>query len=324
MIAIHIGQVSVAIAYFATYTYAGRMTDSLDWPLEAALDSDADGRWSQPGSNICLDFHGDPIKAQLVVFSDGNHHMALQACLQEFLQQHPEIQDIFYATTPPSVISSILKNGQIVLGNLALSRLPDIFISPPNILQQLKNDGLLGSHQLFMRSRGNVFLVRKNNPKHICSIEDLLRNDVRLFISNPVTERASYIVYEKAITTIAQDQGIDSRTIADFLENASGNIVYGDRIHHREAPQCLFEHKADVAVIYYHLALRYTRIFPDLFDIVPLQGNDIEPQASDNHVVTDYHIGMVGDGGRWGSELLDFMLSDFVTQCYAQHGLQRP
>jgi len=69
------------------------MPDSLDWPLEAARQNDPSNRWSHPGSNICLDFHGDPITAELVVFSDGNHHMALQTCLQEFRTQHPEVKD---------------------------------------------------------------------------------------------------------------------------------------------------------------------------------------------------------------------------------------
>ena len=44
----------------------------LDWPEEQVGEDTRYFRWLQPGSNICLDFHGDPVKAQLVVFSDGN------------------------------------------------------------------------------------------------------------------------------------------------------------------------------------------------------------------------------------------------------------
>jgi len=45
----------------------------LDWPEEQAGADNHFFHWVQPGSNICLDFHGDPVQAQLVVFSDGNH-----------------------------------------------------------------------------------------------------------------------------------------------------------------------------------------------------------------------------------------------------------
>ena len=49
----------------------------LDWTSETVLAEDKIEQWYQPLSNRVLDFHGDPIKANLVVFSDGNHHMAL-------------------------------------------------------------------------------------------------------------------------------------------------------------------------------------------------------------------------------------------------------
>ena len=38
-------------------------------------------------------------------------------------------------------------------------------------------------------------------------------------------------------------------------KEGSGPIVFGERIHHREAPQALADGKADVAMVYYHLAL---------------------------------------------------------------------
>lgn len=315
---------TVNIAYFYNIAYAGVMSNSLNWPLEAACPAEADLRWAQPDSNICLDFHGDPITAGLAVFSDGNHHMALEVCLQHFRQQHPEIVDIFYATTPPSVIVNLLINGQLVLGNLTLSRLPNVFISPKGIMDRLQADGYVSSHQAFMQSRGNVMLVRKGNPKNIQTMADLLREDVRLFISNPVTEKASHEVYAQTLLGLAEEKNINQAAIKELLSGSTGRLVTGKCIHHREAPQCLFADRADVAVVYYHLALRYTRIFPEHFEMVPLQGSIDNPQPSENNISTDYHIGLVGDGGEWGKTFLDYMFSDTVTQLYAEHSLQRP
>ena len=264
----------------------------------------------------------------LAVFSDGNHHMALESCLQTFRLQHPEVVDIFYATTPPNVVVNLLTRGQLVLGNLTLSRLPNIFISPMGIMDRLQADGYVPSHQVFMQSRGNVLLVKKSNPKAIHSIADLLREDVRLFISNPGTEKASYEVYAQSLLGLAEENGVSQESIKDLLGGSSARLVTGKRIHHREAPQYLFDDQADVAFIYYHLALRYTRIFPEHFEIVPMntKGNGLkgEPDYSEKNLCTNYHIGLVSDGGEWGTAFLDYMFSDEVTQLYVEHGLQRP
>ena len=59
----------------------------IDWPEEQTGEDNPFPHWFQPGSNICLDFHGDPANAELVVLSDGNHHMALKDCLENFLKK---------------------------------------------------------------------------------------------------------------------------------------------------------------------------------------------------------------------------------------------
>lgn len=43
------------------------MPGMLDWPREWARERSEAPVWYEPGSNICLDFHGDPVAAGLVV-----------------------------------------------------------------------------------------------------------------------------------------------------------------------------------------------------------------------------------------------------------------
>ena len=169
----------------------------LQWPLETASGETTAFQWSQPGSNVVLDFHGDPLKAQLVVFSDGNHHMALMPSLRAFGERRPEVGEIFYATTPPGPLVSLLKTGALALGNLVLSLRPHLFISPPHVLERLQQAGLVASHCLLALNRGSVFLVRHGNPKAITDIADLMREDVRLFISNPEEESVRLDLYHK-------------------------------------------------------------------------------------------------------------------------------
>ena len=290
------------------------MDTRLNWPLEAAKQDDSERfLWNQAGSNLCLDFHGDPLSARLVVFSDGNHHMALEASCQYFLKQNPDINDIFYATTPPRVISESLLQGGVTLGNLTINIKPHVFISPEPILDKLVDNELMTSHQAFARSRCNVLLIKKGNPKNIRGIADFLRDDVKLTLSNPVTEGASHMVYRETILTMAQEQNLNVTAFENLLDKDSNKTLYGDNIHHREVPQAIFSGQADVAVVYYHLALRYATIFPENFEFIELDTN--------NNVQTDYHIGLIGDGGEWGQQFLEFVLSENAMNIYKKHGL---
>ena len=287
---------------------------TLNWPHEGVREIDGN-RLVQSGSNICLDLHGDPVAAGLTVFSDGNHHMALEQALRIFIADHLESVDIFYATTPPRVLVEALVTGAIVLGNLRIAVTPHVFISPPQVLDGLVAHGAMRQHAPFVMSRGNVLLVRNGNPRNIRGITDLVRREVTMFLSNPVTETVSYDTYAGTLRHIAGRMNID----LEFLDGRPHpRLVYGDSIHHREAPQAVADGRADVAVVFHHLALRYTRIFPDLFEIVPLT----EAGLSDpGQVRRATHIGLVGDGGKWGARLVEFMLGDRVAAIYRHHGL---
>ena len=297
--------------------------DILPWPVEAAR---APGKgassFSHAGSNICLDFHGDPAQARLVVFSDGNHHMALEQCAQAFLKANPDVADVFYATTPPGPLIAALETGALHIGNLALSAVPDVFIGPGEILDKLSAAGRLESHQPFAESRGNAFLVCKDNPKGIQTIAELMRDDVTIAISNPDTEKASFNVYADTLEALASEAGLDGQALKTLLSAKGGRVVFSTAIHHREVPQMLADGAADVAMVYYHLALRYVRIFPDVFDMVALGGSKDDPDPGPAHQITRYHLGLIGDGGDWGQAFADFMVSDESQAIYRDHGLK--
>ena len=294
---------------------------SLNWPDETASPASRDEpHFVHAGSNICLDFHGDPARARLVVFSDGNHHMALQQTLRAFLDLYPDAKDVFYTTTPPRVAVQMLRAGCLDIGNLRLSLRPHVFVSPPSVLDQLVLEGRMDKHAPFMRSRGVVLLVRKDNPKGIAGLSDLLRPDVRLFLSNPLTEKVSYQIYTDCLRRLGMHEGV----MLDFLAHPPGRpdpnrLMYGEVIHHREAPQAVADGRADVALLFYHLALRYQRIFPERFDFVWPTGSLGEQDCDINYV----NCGLIGDGGEWGGKLLDFLASEAVTEIYRAHGLER-
>lgn len=296
------------------------MSSYLEWPEENAGRINDFYRWSHPGSNLCLDFHGDPGKAQLTVFSDGNHHMALRECLDAFSEKHDGLAHIFYATTPPGPIVNMLKIGGLQLGNLIINVDPHVFISPPNILDNLIEQGVMTAHAPFVRNRGNVLLVRKGNPKRIAQAADIMDESIRLFLSHPENEKASYTAYHDTLNALVSAQGMGS----DFLQakTSQGQVVFGERIHHREAPQAVADGTADVAPVFYHLALRYVRIFPDHFEIVPLGGSVEDPEPFPGNVTGTTSMGLIGNGGSWGSRFLEYLASDKAIKTYESHGLR--
>lgn len=292
----------------------------LEWPEEKAGRSRDFFQWSHPGSNICLDFHGDPVKAQLIVFSDGNHHMALRECLDLFAQQNENLSDIFYVTTPPGPIVNMLKTGGLQLGNLSINVKPHVFISPPNILDGLINEGFMSEHIPFAQNRGNVLLVKKGNPKHISEAADIMDENIRLFMSHPDKEKASYSAYYNTLKVLVSEKNTNTEFLQDKISR--GQVVFGEYIHHREAPQAVADGSVDVAIVFYHLALRYVRIFPDNFDIVPLGGSVNAPIPLPGNIVGETSIGLIGDGGVWGSKLLKFLISNEAMEIYENHGLR--
>jgi len=276
--------------------------------------------WGHGGTNLCLDFHGDPANAALVIFSDGNHHMALAETLNLFKELFPKMADIFYATTPPGPILTLLKHGRIKMGNLVLSVKPDLFISPPQVLDTLVAQGLMSSHIPFVKNKGNVILIKKGNPKNILNVGDLERSDIKIFMSNPHTESTSYLGYEKTINSIASEIGLGESFIQK--KSTASGIVYGDVIHHREAPHAVAGSMADAAIIYYHLALYYTRIFPSVFEYIPLGGTTDLPEPYPSNSVSLTHAGLIRGHRKQGRAFFEFLQTREVAQIYAEHGLE--
>lgn len=285
--------------------------------------ADADLGWTAPGSNIALDFHGNPHRAKLVIFSDGNHHMALEGCCQAFLRRNPAVEDIFYATTPPHVLLRALPSGTIELGNLRLSASPHVFISPASVMKKVLLSGRIAGHQPYARNRGNVLLVRTGNPKGIRGVADLVREDLRFMISHPSNEKASHSGYRSSIVQMATQQGLPTAPFEALCAGTSGPVTFSERIHHREVPQALADGRADVAMVYYHLALRYSRIFPQLFSFVPLGGSAHEPQPLAGNATTTTHIAKTTEPGAWGGAFVEFMLGAEAGEIYRYHGLCR-
>ena len=67
---------------------------------------------------------------------------------------------MFYTTTPLSVYLTMLRTGELNLGNLALLRVrTNVVIGPRDVVRRLHTEGEIGAPVAFARSRGNAYLV---------------------------------------------------------------------------------------------------------------------------------------------------------------------
>lgn len=252
----------------------------LPWPSELPLPPHAPHTvFTVPGSNVVLDLHGDPSDPDLTLFMAGNQYRALPDLIAAFRHQAADAQ-IFYATLPPGRLIDAMESGELRVGNLALpiapDRIwPDVFMTGPKEHARLKRMGLVDEPRTYARTRGAVLLVRTGNPKSVRAVEDLLRDDVRVAISSPERERASFESY--SATLAAQGgSGLIDRLMA------KPSTISPAYVHHREVPQLLADGLADAAPMYFHFGEYLARAFPETFAYVPLpdDGNRIDELAA--------------------------------------------
>lgn len=285
----------------------------INWPTETTLDIDPHSNQTMH-DNICLDLHGNPARAKLTIFSDGNHHKALLETCKAFKEKHPDVDDIFYVTTPPSVLISIIENGMMTIGNLNLSLSPDIFISPDSIMRQLVEKKIIFDHQAFSSSKHNSILISKDNKKNITGLHDVLRDDIIIALSNPATEKASYEVYASSIENFGK--GIAQ---SDILNKIRSRVIYSNKIHHREIPELLINNSADMSLLYHHLAKSYVDRFPDLFRLI--EYNILHPDIDKK---TQYHSAIINHKSEFSGLFNAFLHSEDCIDIYLKNGLCKP
>ena len=293
-----------------------------------------------PTSNILLDLHGVISSCDLILSTEGNYHPALRDIWPIFLSKfadHP-LQNVFYTTSPPITFDQI-KNQILQFGNLHITCRPSVAVATKAAIDKLVTAGYTeGPVYPLYRDRGAVILVKKGNPKHIQSVWDLGRKDVRFVTPNPAKEAGAFESYLSTLYGIAaNDKQPPMQMTADLLINSIYNNVgddpykwlAGPRIHHRDLPWSVAYGKADAAIILYHLGLFAWQSFPDIFDIVPLGGTIDDPQPLLGTDIRDRFI--VRIKGNWSTRqlearetLIETLLSADFTTILEKRGLLRP
>lgn len=190
------------------------------------------------------DLHGDPIDAKLVLFIGGNQFFVMPRLIAGFEKLHPELAGhIFYETLPPGVLLKQIKAGNtLTLGNLTLDITPDVYEAGAIALSSMKQTGEIEESVNYTTNDLQI-MVAVGNPKHIASLEDLARSDVRVALPNPEFEGIGRQV-QAALKKTGGDQ---LATEVYKTRVAQGGVVL-TQIHHRQTPMRILAKQSDAGV----------------------------------------------------------------------------
>jgi hypothetical protein len=266
---------------------AAQTLEPLVWPTLPRL---------QPGSrsfsghtNTVLDVVGRiGAPPSLVIFSEGNHLMALLS--EEIVGAFPawagaqpkysdlKLDNVVVVTLPQPIVVQMVRTGEIALGSLTLEAsrasglYPDIVMGGPAPLRELRKLGVLEAQaRYFSKNRGRALLVRKGNPLGIHGLADVARVGARVAQADSVEAGAragNRAAIEALIGKLAADE-----FFAKEVEHFPGRLG----ITHRDVPEMLARGYADVGLTQYHLISYWARTFPNHFELVPIAGAERFP-----------------------------------------------
>ena len=177
----------------------------------------------------------------------------------------------------------------------------------PRQQRRLQAAKFVDGWSVYTRNRGMVLLVRAGNPKNIHGLQDLARDDVRVALSSPVREPASFESYSNTLRAQG-GAGFPDRVLR------KKNTVSPVAVHHRENPQFLYDGAADVAPMYYHFGEYLKKRMPEHFDYVslPSEGNSRDELA----------ISMIRNAPRRpaAAAWIEFIRSDAAAAVYQRYG----
>jgi Bacterial extracellular solute-binding protein len=224
---------------------------------------------------------GSPIG--LAIFTEGNHFPALLSGeiiepFRAWARGQAEyaalaLGNIVIATLPQSMIVEMLLGRGISMGNLTLEVsqasgfYPDLVMGGAAPLKRLREASIVeGEARVFARNRGLSLMVAAGNPHAIKHVGDLAGSGIRVVMAseNEPGARNQYIA--------ALDSLVGPRATRSILARATVNFTGRLGIQHRDVPQAIAQHHADVGIIFHHLARYYATAYPGLYALIEVPG----------------------------------------------------
>lgn len=190
------------------------------------------------------DLHGNPADAKLVLFIGGNQFFVLPQLVAGFERLHPELAGhIYYETLPPGILrKQIAADDTLTLGNLTLRVKPDVYEAGARVLHTMEQQNQVKDVISYATNNLEIMLPA-DNPKHITSLNDLGRFDIKLSMPNPQWEGVA-----NQIGAALKKAGGDPLYQAVYQKKVADGTTILTEIHHRQTPMRIMQRKVDAGV----------------------------------------------------------------------------
>ncbi|MHB1285205.1 MAG: molybdate ABC transporter substrate-binding protein [Leptospirales bacterium] len=247
----------LGLIFFAGLTGEPAFADGSRSPIEAPWGNEPPVGlpFTVRGVDNVPDLHGDPVKAQLVLFVAGNQFMVLPSLVKAFKKLHPDIRHLFYETLPPGILAKQIEKGGLTIGNLHLTVKPDIYESGAKRMASEKRKGeMVGPVVPFARNNLAI-MVARDNPRHIRSLGDLAHPKIRLSLPNPKWEGIG-----NQIRSSFKKAGGEKLVHTIFVEKRKNGTTFLTHIHHRQTAYRILRHQSDAGITWISEVLFQQRI----------------------------------------------------------------
>jgi ABC-type molybdate transport system substrate-binding protein len=186
-------------------------------------------------------------KANIILWLAGNQFFAMDDVISGF-QKRNSGTSVGLITLPPGLLLQAIKGGGWLFGGKEYRGRFDIYASV-NIghLKELHKIGVMDQYMIYMHNELQV-MVAKGNPKKITGIDDLVRDDVRTSMPNPVNEGIMQFYIRKVLERHDLWQRISGGKECVSCQSTSNN--WFTAVHHRETPARIQANQSDAGVVW--------------------------------------------------------------------------
>jgi molybdate transport system substrate-binding protein len=155
-------------------------------------------------------------------------------------------------------------------------------------------------------------MVRVGNPKHILSVRDLGRADVRVAMPNPAWEGVARVI--EGVYRRAGGQRLEQTIMQTKVADGTTLLT---KIHHRETPMWLLDGKADAGPVWLSEALYQERIHSGIVAVrIPERDND--------HALYEAALVSNGEHKSAAGAFVQWLQSSSARAIYASYGFEPP
>jgi ABC-type molybdate transport system substrate-binding protein len=250
--------------------------------------------------------------ADLVLWVAGNQFFAMDEVIGAFQKSHPGVT-VGLITLPPGLILSAIEGGGWVYNGKEYRATPDIYASV-NLghLKQLKAAGLMRRYEIYMHNELQI-MVAKGNPKGIAGIDDLVRNNVRTSMPNPVNEGIMQFYARKVLERHGIWPAIANGQACVSCQTTARN--WFTAVHHRETPERIRDGKSDAGIVW------KTEVMEAMRHGAPVDAVELPAEDSLRDEVA-YAVGALENGRhrKNAENYLAFLATDAAQDAYARFG----